>query len=227
MASDASIEMPEDEPSTSGGEAKTAANGLSNVVGDARILEVKERELILKHRIEVGEEEFAEARWQLERRRRDKEDEFDGARRQLERRRQDEENEFAEARRQLGRQRQDEDAEVQRKLERRQDEDAKLWKAARRKKRAFEMESIALQRSLLEVKKYDAEGAAKYDETPKVSDETFSAISERLTTNFLSIDTKFVSAEVDDKNVSSSRSLNNPSPVSPSATFPTALPVAR
>merc|ERR1712015_386570 len=88
------------------------------------------------------------------------------------------------------------------------------------------MESITLQKSLLDVK-YDAEGVAKYNETPKLSDETFSAISERLTANFLGIDTKFVSAKVDDENVSSSRSLINPSPVSPSATFPTVLPVDR
>ena len=153
----------------------------------------------------------------------------------MDRQRQDEDrqfqDEFTEIQRRMDRQRQDEVegfAEVRRKLERRrQDEDAKLRKAAMKKKRAFEMESIMLQGSLLDVKKYDAEGAAKYDETPKVSDETFLGISEHLTTNFFEIDTKFVSAKVDDKNVSS-RSFTNPSAtslVSPSATFPTVLPV--
>ena len=95
MASDASIEMPGDESSTSGGETRTAANGLSNVVEyDARILEVKERELFFKRRIEVGEEEFAEKRRQMDIRSRieDEEDGFAEARRQLERRRRDEEN---------------------------------------------------------------------------------------------------------------------------------------
>ena len=72
------------------------------------------------------------------------------------------------------------------------------------------------------MKKYDAEGVAKYDETPKVSDETFSAISECLTANFLGIDTKFVSAKVDD-NVSSS--YTNP-PASSNATLPAAPPAS-
>jgi len=77
--------MPGDGTSMSGGETKTATNGLSNVVErDARILEVKERELLFKHRIEVGEEEFAEEQRQLERRRRDKEDEFAKVRRRFE-----------------------------------------------------------------------------------------------------------------------------------------------
>ena len=44
--------------SSNDGETKTAANDLSNVVEyDARILEVKERELFFKRRIEVGEED--------------------------------------------------------------------------------------------------------------------------------------------------------------------------
>ena len=86
VASDASTEMPGNESSNNGG-TKVAANDLSNVERDARILEVKlkERELILKHRIEVGEEEFAEAQRQLERRRRDKENEFAEVRRRFER----------------------------------------------------------------------------------------------------------------------------------------------
>ena len=78
--------MPGDESSTNDGETKTATGGLSSVVEyDARILEVKEKELFFKHRIEVGEEEFAEKRRQMD----------------IRSRIEDEENGFAEARRQL------------------------------------------------------------------------------------------------------------------------------
>ena len=84
MASDASIEMPGDESSTSGGETKMAANDLSNFVveRDACILEVKE--LDIKNRIEDEEDKFAEVQRKMERRRQDE----DG---QLQRQRQDEE----------------------------------------------------------------------------------------------------------------------------------------
>ena len=224
--------MPGNESSTSGGGTGLAADDLSDFVieRDARILEVKERELILKQRIEVGEEESAEARRQLERRRQDEEDEFAEAQQKMYRQRRDENRQ----RQDEDRQRQDEFAEVQRKVDRRrqdedrrrQDENVKLQKAARQRGLALEKERLALQESLLKVKKYEAKGVTKFDAIPKVIDEHKVVLSELVSANFLGTDTEFVSAKVDDKNTSS-RSFISPSPASPSAAFPAILPVAR
>ena len=76
--------MPGNESSTSGAETKTAANGLSNVKRDARILEVK-RKMVFKHHIEV-EEELAEERRQMDIKNsiEDEEEEILEQRRQLE-----------------------------------------------------------------------------------------------------------------------------------------------
>ena len=118
VPSDASIEMPGNESSTSGGGTGLAADDLSDFVieRDARIFEVKKRKMDYRHRIEVEEKELAERRRQMDIRNRveDEEDEFAEARRQLERRRRDEEDEFAESQRRMDRQRWDERRQLER-----------------------------------------------------------------------------------------------------------------
>ena len=75
VASDASAEMPGDESLTSDGGTKMAVDDLSNFVveRDARILEVKKKELDIKNRIEDDEEEFAEVQRKMDRHRQDEE----------------------------------------------------------------------------------------------------------------------------------------------------------